>query len=204
MLEQIGTNVSSLPTMLDPLQKQAQLCNATDPLPTPKHVTTKNLNSKLTPGNKRKQDVSKPTTQHNVATNTQPNLTQQTVLDSYTKLLWYNSPAIAHKFNFGPNKKANCTITLSTQPKMQFDIPSFTALDDDTYLELSSLLNRTCCTQVTKKHLAETDYKLAEERDNRATIEPNAKRIKNESLPGTFYAKIAKAIDTTKMDKVLE
>jgi hypothetical protein len=197
MLEQIETTVSTLPTRPDPLHKQAKNCNATDSLTTPNHVTTKNLNSNLTPGNKRKLDVSKPTTQHNVATNTQPILTQQTILDSYKNLLWYNSPAIAHKFFFEHNKKATCTIALSTQSNMKFDIPNFTALDDDTYFELASLLNRKCCTQVTKEHLGDVDYKLAEERDSRATIEPNAKRIKNEQLPGTFYAKIAKAISTT-------
>ena len=78
MLEQIETTVSILPTRLDPLQKHAKVSNATDSPTTPNHVTTKNLNSKLTPGNKRKLDVSKPTTQHNVATNTQPNVTQHT------------------------------------------------------------------------------------------------------------------------------
>ena len=197
MLEQIETTVSTLPTRPDPLHKHTTVSNTTDSQSTQKLVTMKNLNSNLTPGHKRKLDVSKPTTQHIVATNTQPILTQQNILDSYTNLLWYNSPAIAHKFYFEHNKKANCTIALSTQSSMKFDIPTFTALDDDTYFELASLLTRKCCTQVTKEHLGDVDYKLAEERDNRATIEPDAKRIKNEQLPGTFYAKIAKAISTT-------
>jgi len=206
MLEQIETTVSTLPTRPDPLHKHTTVSTTTDSPSTPNHVTTKNLNSKLTPGNKRKLDVSKPTTQNNVATNTQPNASQHTTRDNFTKLLWYNSSPISHNFIFGPNKKANCTIPLSTRPKMQFeipDIPNFIALDDDTYLEQASLLNRTCNTHVTKKHLAVTDYKLAEERDSRASIEPNAKRIKNESLPGSFYAKIARAINIPSVDQIM-
>ena len=147
-------------------------------------ITTTNLNSKLTLDNKQKPDVSKPTTSHNAAISTQTKFTQRTILESYTDLTWYNSPAISHKVISQLDQKANCNNTLSTQTKMPFTyaIPGFEPLLNDIFIEVRGTIK--CGTHLTDVQVINTDYKLGE---------PNAKPIKNETLPESIYASIATA-----------